>query len=154
LSSFWQNFTRLALLTNQTLSLETQRYIPSDSELFEMECSTIQRIAEKSSAVFLGRCGYHVLQDHPRRVSILVTANLPARVKRLRELFNLPEAQALDLIQTNDRDRAAYIRTLTKQNWFDVRPYDLCLNTSAVGLDCAVELVETCVRAKLQLLAD
>jgi hypothetical protein len=57
----------------------------------------------------------------------------------------------LDLIKTNDQERANYIRTLTKQNWLDARHYDLCVNTSAVGWDCAVDLAEKCARTKLQL---
>ena len=124
---------------------------PSDSDLFELECATIQRIAEKSSAIFLGRCGWYVLRDHPRRVSILVTADQPARIKRLSELYKLSEAEAVDLIKTNDQEREDYIRTFTKQNWLDARHYDLCVNTSTVGWDCAVDLAEKCVRAKLQL---
>ena len=151
LSSFWQNFTRLAILTDPAYGLAAQRYIPSDSDLFQLECSTIQRIAEKSSAIFLGRCAYYVLRNHPRRISILVTAEQPARIKRLHELYKLSEAEALDLIKTNDKERANYIRTLAKQTWLDARHYDLCVNTSAVGWDCAVDLAEKCVRAKLQL---
>ena len=151
LSSFWQNFTRLAILTDPAYGLAAQRYLPSDSDLFDLECATIQRIAEKSSAIFLGRCGYYVLRNHPRRINILVTAEQPARIKRLHELYKLSEAEALDLIKTNDQERANYIRTLTKQNWLDARHYDLCVNTSAVGWDGAVDLAEKCARAKLQL---
>jgi len=151
LSSFWQNFTRVAILSDPTLSLAGQPYIPSDSDVFQLECTTIQRIAEKNSAVFLGRCGYYVLRNHPRRTSILVTAEQPARITRLRELYKLSEAKALDLIKTNDQERADYIRALTKQNWLDARHYDLCVNTTAVGWDCAVDLAEKCARVKLQL---
>ncbi len=151
LSSFWQNFARLAVLTDPALGLAAQRYVPSDNLVFQVECSTIQRVAAKSSAVFLGRCGFHILRDHPRRVSILVTADQPARIKRVRELYKLSEEDALGLIKTNDRDRADYIRTLTKQDWLDARHYDLCVNTTSVGWDCAVDLAEKCVRIKLQL---
>jgi cytidylate kinase len=151
LSSFWQNFNRVAILSDPAMNLAAQSYEPSDSELFQLECTTIQRIAEKSSAVFLGRSGYYVLRDHPRRVSMLVTAEQPARINRLRDLYKLSEADALDLIKTNDQERTNYIRTLTKQDWLDARHYDLCVNTSAVGWDCAVDLAEKCVRAKLQL---
>jgi len=154
LSSFWQNFTRLAILSDPSTGLAVQRYIPSDSDLFQMECATIQRIADKSSAIFMGRCGSYVLRHHPRRVSILVTADHPARIKRLRELYSLSEAEAQGLIETNDQERATYIHTLTRQNWLDARHYDLCINTSAVGWDCAVDLAEKCVRAKLQLQVD
>ena len=154
LSSFWQNFTRVTIFTDPALVMAAQRYIPSDSELFQMECTTIQRIAEKSSAIFLGRCGFYVLRNHPRHVSILITAKNPARIKRLQELYNLTEEKTLELIKTNDKERDDYIRTLTKQNWLEARHFDLCVNTSAVGWDCAVDLAEKCVRVKLQLPID
>jgi cytidylate kinase len=151
LSSFWQNFSRVAVLTNPAMGMPSMSYVPSDRDLFQFECSTIQRIAEKSSAIFLGRCGYYVLRNHPRHISILVTAEQPGRLKRLQELYELSEAVALGLMKTNDQERAAYIRTLTQQDWLDARQYDLCVNTSAVGWDCTVDLVEKCVRTKLQL---
>jgi CMP/dCMP kinase len=151
LSSFWQNFTRVAVLTDPSWDMFAQPYIPSDNDFFQLECGTIQRIAEKSSAVFLGRCGYYVLRTHPRHTSILVTADQPSRIKRLHDLYRLSEEKTLNLIQTNDQERTNYIRTLTKQNWLDARHYDLCVNTSAVGWDIALEMVEKCVRTKLQL---
>jgi CMP/dCMP kinase len=151
LSTFWQNFTRLAILTDPYLSLAKQWYIPSDESLFGLECAAIQRIADERSAIFLGRCGGYVLRDHPRHVRILVTASQPFRVKRLRELSKLSEAETVDLIKANDQEREDYIRTFTKQNWLDARQYDLCVNTSEVGLDTTVDLAEQCVRAKLLL---
>ena len=154
LSSFWQNFTRVAILTDPAWDLVGQPYFPSDSDFFQVECGTIQRIAKKSSAVFLGRCGYYVLRTHPKHVSLLLTADQPARIKRVQELYNLSEEKALDLIETNDQERANYIRTLTKQNWLDARHYDLCVNTSAVGWDVVLDLAEKCVRTKLQVPAN
>jgi CMP/dCMP kinase len=151
LSTFWQNFTRLAMLSDPGMGISVQQIIPSDSALFELECATIHRIADKSSAIFLGRCGWYVLRKHPRHVSLLVMADKPARVKRLRQLYKLSEAGALDLIKTNDQERADYIHTFTKRRWLEACNYDLCINTSAVGMDCAVDLAEKCVRAKLQL---
>jgi|SRR5271157_2219977 len=151
LSSFWQNFARTAILTDPAMSLAAQKYEPSDTDLFSLECSTIQAIAEKGSAVILGRCGWYVLRYHTRHVSLLVTASQPARVKRLNELFGLSEAEALERIKTNDQQRGDYMHAFTKRNWLDARYYDLCVNTSAVGWDCTVELAEKCVRNKLQL---
>ncbi len=151
LSSFWENFARLAILTDPSMSLAGHMYIPSDKSLFELECATIHRIAQKSSAIFIGRCGWYVLRNHPRHVSLLVTASHPARIKRLRELYKLTEQEAIDLIKTNDQDRESYIRTFTRQNWLDARHYDLCVDTSAVGWDCTVDLAEKCIRTKLQL---
>jgi CMP/dCMP kinase len=151
LSTFWQNFARTAILTDPAMTLAAQTYEPSDSDLFEMECSAIHSIAEKGSAVFLGRCGWHVLRHHPRHVSILVTAALTARLKRLQELYRITEAEAAERLKTNDQQREDYMRAFTKKNWLDARSYDLCVNTSSVGWDCTVDLAEQCVRTKLKL---
>jgi cytidylate kinase len=149
LSSFWQNFANMVMLTDPAAA--TQRYVPSDRDMFDLECATIHRIAEKSSAIFMGRCGWYVLREHPRCVRILVTADQTARVKRLRELYKLSEIEADDLVKTSDKERGDYTHTFTKQNWLDARHYDLCVNTSAVGWDSAVDLIENCVRAKLMV---
>ena len=54
------------------------------------------------------------------------------------------------MIRTNDRERSEYTH-FYKQDWLDVRLYDICINTTSVGLDCAADLDENCIRAKLRL---
>jgi CMP/dCMP kinase len=149
LSSFWQSFARLAEFMDPAKSLSADRYVPTDEELFRFECATIARIAEQKSAIFIGRCGRYILRDHPHLVSVLVHADVPARVKRLGELYRLSEDEAKKMIEANDRERTAYISFFTKQDWLDARLYDLCVNTSSVGLDNAAKLVLACVEAKI-----
>ena len=149
LSSYWQTFSRVVQLSDPTRSISADRYIPSDRELFQLESDTIGRIAEKSSAIFIGRCGSYILRNHPRHFSVFVYAEITARIKRLRELFHLTESQAKDLIKTNDKEREAYVCSFSKQGWLDPRLYDLCINTTSVGLDKTVDIVLSGVRAKL-----
>ena len=148
LSSFWQSFGRLVAMTDPAASLTADRYVPSDRELFQMECDTISRIAEKSNAIFIGRCGRYILRGHPCQVSVLLHADLPARAQRLAALYRLSRGDAEKLAETNDRERVAYIQTFTRQSWLDARLYDLCLNTSTLGLDRVVEAIEACVAAR------
>lgn len=148
--SFWQRFSQLVALTDPTTSLAADRYVPTDRELFQLESETIQRIADQSSAIFIGRGGRCILQHHPRHLSVLVHAALPARVRRLCELYHLSESEAEKLAVTNDRERTAYLRAFTQQDWLDPRLYDLCISTSSLGLDTAVELVLTALAAKLR----
>lgn len=150
LSSFWQSFARMAEFIDPARSLVADRYVPTDEELFQLECVTIARIAEKGSAIFIGRCGQYILRDHPLHVSVLVHADVPARIKRLGELYRLSEDEAKKMVETNDRERMAYIQSFTGQNWLDARLYDLCINTSSVGLDNAVRLALACVEAKIR----
>jgi cytidylate kinase len=51
-------------------------------------------------------------------------------------------------MEENDRERTAYIRACTGQDWLDSRLYDLCINTSRTGVDKTVELISACVKAR------
>jgi len=148
LRSFWQSYSRTAELLDPALSLTADRYIPTDKELFQLESETILRIAEKSSAVFIGRCGRYILRDHPRHISLLLYADPASRIERIKMLYHLGAPEAGKFMEENDRDRVAYIRACTGQDWLDARLYDLCINTSHTGVEGAVELISSCVKAR------
>lgn len=150
LTTFWDNFNRSMIGLSPIIIAEFPQLAPSDSELFKTECETIQKIASKSSAIFLGRCGWDILKNHPNHVSILLTANHSDRVKRLCTLYELTEQDARKLIKTNDQERDAYNKKFTQKNWVDARYYDLCVNTSSTGWDGAVEIAEKCILSKIK----
>lgn len=141
LSSFWQSLNRVAIMTDPVECLSLQNFLPDDRSLFKLESDCIQRIAEKSSGIFLGRCGRYILRAHPRHFSILIHANMADRVRRVQELYCLEAGEARKLIEKNDRERSAYVQSFTKQDWLDARWYDVCLNTSSLGPEKSLETV-------------
>ena len=141
LSTFWQSFMRYAIYTDPVGCMSPENYSPTDRDLFQLESENIGRIADQGPAIFLGRCGAHILRDRPGRFSLFVHADLPDRIARIQQLYCLSAGEARKLIETNDRERAAYVRAFTRQDLLDARLYHLCLNTSRLGLDRAVELV-------------
>jgi cytidylate kinase len=145
LSTFWQSLMRIAVFTDPVKCLSLDGYLPSDRELFKLESDYIGRIADKSSAIFLGRCGRYILREHPGHISILVHANLPGRIKRIQQLYCLGEDEAKKLIETNDRERNAYMRAFTRQDWLDARWYDLCVNTFSLGFEKVVEIAQALI---------
>jgi CMP/dCMP kinase len=148
LRSFWQSFAWTAQCLDPARSFFADQYVPTDNELFQFESEYIACIAEKSAAIFLGRCGFYILRQHPRHFKLLVHAEPPARIRRLGEMYGWAPAEAEKMIDLNDRQRAAYVYNFTKQNWLDPRQYDLCVNTTTVGLDQTVELVLACLKDK------
>ncbi len=149
LSSFWESFSRALLYTDPSMSLAAANITPSDKEVFNLESEYITRIAEAKSAIILGRCGWYILRDHPCRISIFVHAAMPARTKRISELYHLSPEEAAEFIETNDKERTAYIRTFTRQDWLDARLYDLCIDTSRIAFDSMVALAMAYVEARL-----
>ncbi len=152
-SSFWESYLRSAMLGSPTGTFEAAVYIPSDDEIFEQECETISKIAEQNSGIFLGRCGFHVLHDHPHHVRILVYADLAERVQRVRQLYKLDAEGARKMIQANDHDREAYVHAHTRQDWLNASLYDLCMNTSTLGMETAFAAALGCVERKLGVAA-
>ncbi len=148
LTPIWESLARAAEFVDPAKSHFADRYVPSDQELFDFESDYIARIAEQNSAIFLGRCGQYILRRHPRHFRLLVLADMPARIKRLAEMYRLSPAEADKMAETNDRERAAYIYRFTKQNWLEPRHYDLCVNTTTVGLDKTVEIVLAAVQGQ------
>jgi cytidylate kinase len=151
LRTFWQTYSRTAELLDPAQTLTADRYVPTDREFFQLESETILRIAEKTSAVFVGRCGRHILRDHPRHVSLLFLADPAARVERLSQMYRVSAEEAARMMETNDRERAAYIRFFTQEEWLDPRLYDLAINTSKMGVDRAVDLALECIQSILGL---
>ncbi len=149
LSSFWESFSRALLFTDPAMSLAAANFAPSDKDLFHLESEYITRIAEAKSAIILGRCGWYILRDHPCRISLFLHADVPARVKRISDMYHLSAEEAVKLIDTNDKERSAYIHTFTRQNWLDARLYDLSIDTSRIGFDSMAAMVMAYVDARL-----
>lgn len=152
LSGFWARFSRAEMLSDPIVGV-SQDYLLTDRELFEFESEYILRVVKKSSAVILGRGGRHILRDHPRHIAVFVNADLPERVARVAKGENISENEAKQRIEKSDRERAAYIKTFTRENLLDLRHYDLCVNTSAFGVDRAAEMVYECVESRLSRMA-
>jgi CMP/dCMP kinase len=144
----WETLSWAAECLDPGKSFFADKYVPTDKELFEFESEYIACIAEKNSAIFLGRCGQYILRDHPRHFKLLVYADSPARIKRLSEMYRLTPAEAEKMLDVSDRERAAFILQFTRQNWLAPQHYDLCVNTTTVGVEKTVEFVLACLQDK------
>lgn len=147
-TSFWEKFSRLELF-NDPVTAAVAEYFPSDRELFRMESDVIEKIAAQSSAIILGRGGRYILRKFPRHLSILVHADMGERIRRISQMQHVSEDAARRILEKDDRERSAYLRTYTRLELLDSRNYDLCLDTSAVGLDNSVAIIRGALACKL-----
>ena len=63
------------------------------------------------------------------------------RIRRISKRLDITDNKAKDLIAKKDKQRASYYNYYTSKRWGDARSYDLCLNTSQISIDDAVELI-------------
>lgn len=115
---------------------------PNDQVFFE-KSRIIQALAKKGSCVIVGRCADYVLRDYDT-VNFFIQANLEDRVSRklaLEEHVEHDRASMEKLIKSTDKNRSKYYEYYTHKKWGNASNYDLCVNTSSVGVDGAVEVL-------------
>lgn len=120
----------------------------TDSDLYRAETEIIQRVAGDYSTVIVGHGGYHALAEHPRHLSVFLHADIHARRARIQDVLKLSPQEAQDLIEENDLKRSQYHLALADKQWTDSRQYHLCIDTGAVGLEAAEELISSALHSR------
>ena len=121
----------------------------SDDALFRIQSDAIRKAANEHSCVFIGRCADYVLREKQRKVNIFVAANLEDRIRRVAEGENVTQKQARKIIEQGDRARANFYNFYSNGTWGAADTYDLCINTSVLGIDETFLLVRDFVIKKL-----
>lgn len=110
------------------------------NELFQIQSNVIRKIAEEGSAVFVGRCSNYVLRDM-RSLDLFLTAPMDARVARVMERCQVTEKEAVSMIEKQDKSRAAYYNFFSFGNWGAASDYDLCMDSSLLGIEGTADYI-------------
>lgn len=117
--------------------------VPFDDTLFFAQLNSIQKIAsERQSCVIIGRCADYALRDFEGVVNIFISAPLEVRVKRAIEVYGIAEKHAEDYVKRIDKQRTSYYNYYTDKRWGMPWNYQLCIDSSALGIDGSVTLVK------------
>ncbi|MBQ3606973.1 MAG: cytidylate kinase-like family protein [Bacteroidales bacterium] len=113
----------------------------SDNGLFEIQCETIRKIAEQGPAVIVGRCSDYVLRDRGNTLNVFLTSPLSVRVERICRRHDLDADKAEALILQKDRSREEYYNYFTFGNWGVASTYDLCIDSSILGIEGTADFI-------------
>lgn len=130
----------LSAIFTSIYSSPTENYM-SDKGLFEIQCETIRRIAGQGSAIIVGRCSDYILRDMDCTLNIFLTSPLEERVKRICERHGLCEEKAEALILQKDKAREEYYNYYTFGNWGIASTYDLCIDSSILGIEGTADFI-------------
>ena len=93
------------------------------SELFKIQSQTIETIAQKGSAIFIGRCADYVLRENPNCLNVFITASKDDRLKRLysvdkiKDFENMSKDELYNWLEESDKRRSSYYNYFTYNNW-------------------------------------
>ena len=121
----------------------------SDNQLFVIQSNVIRSLADKGPAIFIGRCSDYILRDR-KCLDVFVTATDEVRIKRIAERMNITPEQADSLMRKKDRTRDNYYNYYTFGNWGVASNYDLCVDSSVLGIEGTADMIiDFCRRAGL-----
>ncbi len=111
-----------------------------DAMLFNIQSEVIRDIASRESAIIIGRCADYILRDMDC-LDVFICAPEEFRIKRLGEIEGLDRDQAEALIRRKDRTRETYYNYYTFGNWGVASNYDLCVDSSILGIEGTAEFI-------------
>ena len=136
---------RKSVFTLSNIFSTTNRYSGgesylNDNALFKIQSDVIREIAGKGPAIFVGRASDYVLRDF-ECLDVFITAPLEQRIKDVSEREGMSEEQARSHIAKQDKERESYYNYLTFSHWGVASNYDLCIDSSLLGIDGTAEFI-------------
>lgn len=146
-SSFWYSFA-----TNYTFSKDNEiSPISAEDNLFLKQAKVIENLYEKESCVIIGRCSDYILKDKPNVISVFVYASdNNFKAERKASLENISVKEALVKIKKVDKERAKYYNKFTSETWGNKANYDICIDTSKIGVDKAINVLEEYIKERIK----
>ena len=120
----------------------TMNSLPPTEITFALQRDIIMDAAKEGDCVIVGRCSDVILRAMDVKVlSVFIAAPFEDRVQRKMKIENLDEKTTSALVRKTDRRRRAYYNYNTGLEWSAPDNYDLCINSSSVGIEQAVKML-------------
>lgn len=123
----------------------------SQESLFQFQSDAIRKAAHEGSCVFVGRCADYVLRDFKNTVNIFITASMDYRIEQIMNKQHLEADAARKFIEQRESKRSAYYNYYTGKKWGAAESYDLCVDSSVLGLMETEKLIAEFVKKRFAL---
>lgn len=123
----------------------------SQESLFKFQSDAIRKAASQESCVFVGRCADYVLRDYENVLNVFITASIDFRIRQIMSKQKLEAVQARKFIEQHEAKRAAYYNYYTGKKWGAAESYDLCIDTSVLGMQKTELFIADFIRKRFGL---
>ena len=117
--------------------------MPISHKVFLAQFDTIKKIADEGPCVIVGRCADYALSDYDNVLNLFIYADEDAKIRRIKERFEdvKTDDQAKDMMNKKDKQRQSYYNYYSSKKWGRADSYDLCINSSKLGIDGTVKFI-------------
>lgn len=122
-----------------------------EEHLVRMQFEYLQRKADSGeSFVVVGRCAETALKDREGLIAIFVLGDKKDKHAHVMKEYQLSEAEATMKMTRHDTKRKAYHNRYSEYKWGDSRGYDLCVNSSSLGVEKTAQLIEDYIKIRME----
>ena len=123
----------------------------SQESLFQFQSDAIRKAAAEGSCVFVGRCADYVVRDMPNVVRVFIMASMRYRIDQILAHKDVTPQQAKRIILQAEEKRATYYQYYTGKKWGHAESYDLCIDSSILGMVETEKLIAEFIRKRFGL---
>ena len=123
--------------------------VSMSDRLYLVQNDIIKKYAAQGSCVIVGRCSNYILRKE-RCVSVFIYADLEKRIETVSERENLSYDKAKDYIAKVDKKRSSYYNYYVSEKWGTRKYNDMLIDSSQIGIDGCVGVIEQLINAKLK----
>ena len=105
-----------------------------------------EKASNGDSFVIVGRCSDTILKEFPGFISVFIRGDYETKLERVMEKRGFSAKEAAVAIDRHDKSRRAYHNHYCSIKWGDSRNYDFCINSSKLGLDNTVDMLEESIK--------
>lgn len=127
---------------SERLGEGVQHDLSLSDKAFLHQTSVIREVAEKGDCIIVGRCADYILKDYKNVLKVFIYAELDSRKERIEHIYKEADEKALAKIEKTDKKRASYYEYYTGQVFGEAKNYNICLNSSSVGIERCVDFIQ------------
>lgn len=116
--------------------------------LWSIQCGVIHQLVEKGPCVIVGRNADYILKDRPDAFHVFIRADMDFRAARIVRLYGESEKSPQARLQEKDKRRRINYQHYTGRDWGDSENYDLCLNSSKIGIEKCIDIIVSLVQSQ------
>lgn len=121
-----------------------------EDHLVNIQFEFLQRKADSGeSFVVVGRCAETALKGRDGLIKIFILGDKEEKHQHIKEYFHISDGEATAKIIRHDARRKLYHNRYSEFKWGDSRGYDLCINSSRLGVDKTVKIIEEYIKERM-----
>ena len=123
----------------------------SDDSIYKAQCQVMKDLVDRKPCVIVGRTADYVLRDYCPVISVFLHAPIEDRVKRIIERGDCDTRESAEKRADKiGKLRAEYYNFYTDKLWGHADSYDLCLDSSLLGIEGTAQFIVDFVKRRLE----